>query len=208
MASESRLWTLARKLQATAQTGLSFNNNEYDRDRYDLIAKIAAELMAAHCDTPIETFQQMFSQQEGYATPKVDVRAAAFRDGKILLVREAADGLWTMPGGWADVNDSPREAAEREMWEESGFRGKATKLAAVYDRARHPHEPPLPFHVYKMFFLCEIIGGEATPSRETPEVGFFAPDSLPALSVSRNLPFQIARLFEYAANPSLPTDFD
>lgn len=208
MASESRLWTLARKLQATAQTGLTFNTNEYDRDRYELVAKIAAEVMAAHCDTPIETFQQMFSQQEGYATPKVDVRAAAFRGGKILLVREAADGLWTMPGGWADVNDSPSEAAEREMWEESGFRGKATKLAAVYDRAKHPHEPPLPFHVYKMFFVCEITGGEATPSRETPEVGFFAPDALPALSVSRNLPFQIARLFEHARNPSLETDFD
>lgn len=208
MASEPRLWELARKLQATAQTGLEFNTNEYDRDRYKLVAAIAAELMAAHCDTPIEKFQQMFAQQEGYATPKIDVRGAAFRDGKILLVREAADGLWTMPGGWADVNDSPRDAVEREMREESGFLARATKLAAVYDRARHPHQPPLPFHVYKMFFLCEIFGGTATPSRETPEVGFFAPDALPPLSVSRNLPFQIARLVEHASNPSLATDFD
>lgn len=208
MASEPRLWALARKLQATAQTGLTFNTNEYDRDRYKLIAEIAAELMAAHCDTPVTTFQKLFAEQEGYATPKVDVRAAAFRGGKILLVREAADGLWTMPGGWADVNDSPREAAEREMWEESGFRGKATKLAAVYDRAKHPHEPPLPFHVYKMFFLCEIVSGEATPSRETLEVGFFAPDALPPLSITRNLPFQIARLFEHAKDPSLATDFE
>jgi ADP-ribose pyrophosphatase YjhB (NUDIX family) len=208
MATESRLWTLARKLQATAQTGLEFNTNEYDRDRYELIAKIAAELMAAHCETPVETFQQLFAEQTGYATPKVDVRAAAFREGKILLVREAADGLWTMPGGWADVNDSPHEAAEREVREESGFLVKATKLAAVYDRAKHPHEPPLPFHVYKMFFLCEIIGGEATPSHETPEVGFFALDALPPLSVSRNLEFQIHRLSEHAKNPALPTDFD
>jgi ADP-ribose pyrophosphatase YjhB (NUDIX family) len=208
MAAEPRLWALARKLQATAQTGLEFNTNEYDRERYELVGKIAAELMAAHCDTPIETFQKMFGKQDGYATPKVDVRAAAFRDGKILLVREAADGLWTMPGGWSDVNDSPREAVEREVVEESGFLVKATKLAAVYDRAKHPHEPPLPFHVYKMFFVCEIIGGEATTSRETLEVGFFAPDALPPLSTSRNLAFQIHRLFEHAKNPALATDFD
>jgi len=208
MAAEPRLWALARKLQATAQTGLEFNTNEYDRDRYELIGKIAAELMAAHCDTPIETFQKMFGEQSGYATPKVDVRAAAFRDGKILLVREAADGLWTMPGGWADVNDAPSEAAEREVWEESGFRVQVKKLAAVYDRAKHPHEPPLPFHVYKIFFVCDIIGGEARPSRETPEVGFFALDALPPLSVSRNLEFQIRRLAEHAGNPGLATDFD
>jgi ADP-ribose pyrophosphatase YjhB (NUDIX family) len=208
MAAEPRLWTLARKLQALAQTGLEFNQNEYDRDRYETIAKIAAELMAAHCDAPIEKFQQMFGEQSGYATPKVDVRSAVFRDGKILMVREAADGLWTVPGGWADVNDSPREAAEREVWEESGFRVKAVKLAAVYDRAKHPHMPPLPFHVYKMFFVCEILSGEARPSRETPEVGFFALDALPPLSVSRVLEFQIRRLFEHAANPGLAVEFD
>lgn len=208
MTSEPRLWVLARKLQATAQTGLEFNTNEYDRDRYTLISEIAAELMASHCDAPIKKFQQLFDVQSGYATPKVDVRAAAFRDGKILLVREAADGLWTMPGGWSDVNDSPSEAVEREVVEESGFRVKAKKLAAVYDRAKHPHEPPLPFHVYKMFFVCEIIGGEATTSRETLEVGFFAADALPPLSTSRNLPFQIHRLFEHAKNPALATDFD
>jgi ADP-ribose pyrophosphatase YjhB (NUDIX family) len=208
MALETRLWALARKLQATAQTGLEFNKVEYDRERYKLIEEIAAELMASHCDTPIETFRQMFGVQSGYATPKVDVRAAAFRDGKILLVREVVDGLWTMPGGWADINDSPRESVEREMWEESGFRGKATKLAAVYDRAKHPHEPPHPFHVYKMFFLCEITGGEATTSKETLEVGFFAPTALPPLSIARNLEFQIHRMFEHAKNPGLATDFE
>jgi ADP-ribose pyrophosphatase YjhB (NUDIX family) len=208
MAAEPRLWALARRLQATAQTGLEFNTNEYDRERYELVGKIAAELMAAHCDTPMETFQKMFDGQEGYATPKVDVRAAVFREGKVLLVREAADGLWTLPGGWADVNDSPREAVEREVREESGFHSRATKLAAVYDRAKHPHDPPLPFHVYKMCFVCEIIGGEATPSRETPEVGFFALDALPPLSISRILAFQIHRMFEHAKNPALATDFD
>ncbi len=208
MDAEPRLWTLARKLQAAAQTGLEFNTNEYDRDRYRLISQIAAELMATHCDTPVETFQKMFDQQSGYATPKVDVRAAVFRDGKILLVREVADGQWSMPGGWSDVNDSPREAAEREVREESGFHVKATKLAAVYDRAKHPHLPPMPFHVYKMLFVCEIIGGNPATNSETTEIGFFAGDALPPLSVSRNLPFQIQRMFEHARNPALATDFD
>jgi ADP-ribose pyrophosphatase YjhB (NUDIX family) len=208
MATESRLWEIARKLQATAQTGLEYNQNEYDRERYELISKIAAELMSLHCDAPIERFQELFRQQSGYATPKVDVRAAVFRDGKILLVREAMDGLWTMPGGWADVNDSPREAAEREVWEESGFRVRVKKLAAVYDRAKHPHLPPLPFHVYKMVFVCEIVSGEATPSRETPEVGFFALDALPPLSTSRILEFQIRRALEHSQNEALATNFD
>ena len=208
MAAEPRLWTLARKLQALAQTGLEFNENEYDRDRYEAVARIAAELMAMHCDAPMERFQELFAQQSGYATPKVDVRSAVFREGKILMVREAADGLWTVPGGWADVNDSPREAAEREVWEESGFRVKAVKLAAVYDRAQHPHVPPLPFHVYKMFFICEVLSGEARPSRETPEVGFFSLDALPPLSISRVLEFQIRRLFEHAKDPGLAVEFD
>ena len=110
MDAEPRLWALARKLQATAQTGLEYNQNEYDRERYQLISKVAAELMSMHGDAPIEKFEQLFGEQSGYATPKVDVRAAAFREGKILMVREAMDGLWTLPGGWADVNDTPSHA--------------------------------------------------------------------------------------------------
>jgi len=208
VSSESQLWQLARKLQAIAQTGLTYAANDYDRGRYQAVSQAAAELMAMQCDTPAEVFVRMFSPQEGYATPKIDVRAAVFREGKILLVREAMDGLWTMPGGWADVNDSPREAVEREVFEESGFQVKAVKLAAVYDRAKHPHKPLLPFHVYKMFFLCDIFGGTATPSAETPAVDFFALDALPPLSIERILPFQIGRLHEHAQDQSLLTDFD
>ena len=208
MNSEPQLWLLARRLQALAQTGLAYTSNEYDRERYRSVADGAAELMSVQCGTPVETFRALFGSQDGYATPKVDVRAAVFRDGKVLLVREAADDLWTMPGGWADVNDSPAQSVERETFEESGFRVKAMKLAAVYDRARHPHDPPLPFHVYKMFFLCEILGGTATPSRETPAVDFFSLTALPPLSRSRILSEQIFRMFEHAKDLSLPTDFD
>ncbi len=208
MAYEPRLWTLARQLQALAQTGLTYTEGHYDRERYQTLSEIAAELMAMQCDTPLETIRRLFSQQDGYATPKVDVRAAIFRKDKVLLVQEAADGLWTMPGGWADVNDSPAEAVEREAIEESGFTVKAVKLAAVYDRAKHPHEPPFPFHIYKMFFLCEILGGRPKTSAETLAVDFFAPDALPPLSTTRIVRNQILRLFEHARNPTMLTDFD
>lgn len=208
MASESRLWMLGRKLQALAQTGLTYAVNDYDRERYHAVAAAAAELMSLQSGTSIETFQHLFAAQDGYATPKVDVRAAVFRDARILMVREAADGLWTLPGGWADVNDSPSAAVERETLEESGFQVKAVKLACVCDRARHPHEPPFPFHIYKLFFLCNLVGGNARSSAETLAVDFFPPDRLPALSRSRVLAGQIQRMFEHAENPSLPTGFD
>jgi ADP-ribose pyrophosphatase YjhB (NUDIX family) len=208
MAAEPQLWTLARKLQALAQTGLTYTEGHYDRERYQTISGIAAELMAMQCDTLPETFRRLFAQQDGYATPKVDVRAAIFRDGKVLLVQEATDGLWTMPGGWADVNDSPTQAVEREAIEESGFQVKAVKLAAVFDRAKHGHEPPFPFHIYKLFFLCEILGGSPKPSAETLAVDFFAPGALPPLSTTRIVRGQILRLFEHARNPGLQTEFD
>lgn len=208
MAAEPQLWALARKLQALAQTGLTYTAVHYDRERYQAISGIAAELMAMQCDTPRETFHRLFAQQDGYATPKVDVRAAIFRDGRVLLVQESTDGLWTMPGGWADVNDSPTEAVEREAIEESGFRVKAVKLAAVFDRAKHDHEPPFPFHIYKLFFLCEILGGCPKTSAETLAVDFFPPDALPPLSTTRIVRGQILRMFEHARNPSLPTEFD
>jgi ADP-ribose pyrophosphatase YjhB (NUDIX family) len=150
----------------------------------------------------------MFGREKGYATPKVDVRGAAFRDGRILLVKEAIDGLWTLPGGWADVGDSPSEAIRREMVEESGFEVEVVKLCAVYDRSKHPHRPAFPFHLYKMFFLCEITGGEAKTSHETLEVGFFAEDALPPLSEGRVLPFQIKTMFDHYRDRSLPTYCD
>jgi len=118
------------------------------------------------------------------------------------------DDAWTLPGGWSDPCQSPSEAVVREVREESGFEVRVTKLAAVYDRGKHPHLPAMPFHVYKLFFLCEITGGVATESHETTGVDFFAEDNIPELSVSRTLPFQIARMFEHHRNPTLPTDFD
>ncbi|MCB0064944.1 MAG: NUDIX domain-containing protein, partial [Caldilineaceae bacterium] len=151
----------------------------------------------------------LFRQEEGYATPKVDVRGAVFRGNKILLVKERSDGCWTLPGGWADIGDSPAVAVERELVEESGYRTRAIKLLALYDRnhPRHAHPPHL-HHIYKLFFRCEIIGGTATTSNETDDVRFFDRAEIPPLSLTRIVPSQIARLFAHYDDPTLPTDFD
>jgi ADP-ribose pyrophosphatase YjhB (NUDIX family) len=199
----------ARRLQAIAQNGLTYASNPYDIERYEATLQIAAEIASAYTGTPVRQVLAEFEAQAGHATPKVDVRAAVFRDDAILLVKERVDGKWTVPGGWAEVNESPGEAVVKEVYEESGYRVRATKLLAVYDRnkSRHGH-PPHPFHVYKLFFLCEIVGGSPKESIETEGVGFFRRDELPELSQGRVTPSQIDRLFEHYHHPEWPTDFD
>ena len=198
----------ARELQAIAQTGRTFAQSPYDIDRYQAIERLAAAMMATGSDTDATRIAGLFAGQTGYATPKVDVRGAVIRDGEILLIREASDGRWALPGGWADVNQSPAECVVREVLEESGFEVRAAKLAAVWDRSRRGHHPPFPFHVYKLFFLCELVGGAARPSHETTAVGFFRPDALPELSTGRTLASQIHRMFEHHRDPTLPADFE
>jgi ADP-ribose pyrophosphatase YjhB (NUDIX family) len=201
----------ARELQAIAQTGLTFATNGYDRERYTAIRSLAAQIMATQSDADFGRVEALFAEQAGYATPKLDVRGAIFdENARILLVREIADaGRWTIPGGWADVNQSPAESVIREVREEAGLEVRVRKLAAVYDRARHPHQPPHPFHVFKLFFICEVIGGTPEPGTETSEVAFFAENEIPGdLSLGRVVPHQIARMFEHARHRDLPTDFD
>jgi ADP-ribose pyrophosphatase YjhB (NUDIX family) len=164
-------------------------------------------MLADGSDADLGHIRGLFSDQAGYATPKVDVRGAVFRDDAILLVRERSDGGWTLPGGWADVGDSPAAAVEREIAEESGYQARAVRLLAFYDRNKHGH-PPYAFHAYKVFFLCELTGGEAQPGGETSEVGFFREDALPELSLTRVVPAQIARLFAHYRHPDWPADFD
>lgn len=198
----------AKQLAALAQNGLTYSESQYEIERYEQIRDVAAEMMAVGFDLETKAVIDLFSQEQGYATPKVDVRGAVFRDDKILLVKEKTDDAWTLPGGWADPCQSPSEAVVREVFEESGFEVRVQKLAAVYDRSKHPHRPLMPFHLYKLFFLCEITGGKARQSHETTGVDFFAEDEIPPLSISRTLPFQIARMFAHHRNPGLLTDFD
>jgi len=135
------------------------------------------------------------------------VRGAVFRDGQVLLVQERSDGLWTLPGGWADPGFTPAENVVREVWEESGYEARAVKLALVHDRSRHV-DYPHPFYIYKLFFLCELIGGAPTPSIETAAVGFFDAEDLPPLSLGRVTPAQLTSVFAHWRDPALPTEFD
>ncbi len=198
----------ARSLQAIAQNGLNYSENGFDRDRYIKIRDIAAEIITCHTDLDFEIVKNIFSKEEGHATPKVDVRGAVFKGDKILLVKEISDGGWTLPGGWADPNETPSESVEREVLEESGFIVKAKKIIAVYDRAKQGHVPPFPYHVYKIFFECELVGGEKSLSIETDGVEFFTRDEIPDLSLARTTRKQIKRIFEHYENPEIPTDFD
>ena len=199
-----------RKLQAISQTGLHYTEKQYDRERYEQIGVVAAEILAEHTNLSVEELIQLNADEFGYATPKVDVRGVVFQEDKILLVREIADaGRWTLPGGWADVNDTPTQAVIREVLEESGFETEVVKLLAVYDREQQKHTPSFPYSVYKLFFQCQIIGGQPKINHEVSEIAFFSKTEIPSeLSTSRVTISQLLRFFEFYSQPDLPTDFD
>lgn len=196
----------AREIQAISQTGLHFAENNYQRQRFQRLSEISAEIFAACTDVDYSVLIEKFDQQIGYATPRVDVRGAVFQDGELLLVKERIDGAWTMPGGWADVGDIPSSAVEREVLEEAGFVVRAKKIVGVYDANRTG--PLQVFHAFKIVFLCEIISGEPRPSEETTQVSFFSIDEIPEmLSGERTKIHHIHDAFQ-ARERDLPAVFD
>jgi ADP-ribose pyrophosphatase YjhB (NUDIX family) len=197
----------AQRLQTAAQAGLTYSRDPFDRERFTAMQLLAAEIMAEHTDATTEEMLAMLRAEPGYVTPKVDVRAAVFDGGRILLVRETADGRWSLPGGWADIGESAGEIAAREVLEETGYEVRPTKLLAVLDKAKHGH-PTQIFYVYKLFFRCELLGGASRTSIETSEVAWFGEHELPPLSLDRNMPSQVARMFAHEREQDLPTDFD
>jgi ADP-ribose pyrophosphatase YjhB (NUDIX family) len=203
----SSVLDLARRLLALSQTGLHFTAEEFDRERYREIGDIAARLLEVQGAVGAAAVRQAWFVEDGYATPKLDVRGAIFRDDRVLLVRERMDGKWTLPGGWADVNDTPSSAVLKEIEQESGFTARITKLAAVYDRNKRNY-PVYLFHSWKVFFVCEITGGAARTSYETTAVEFFAPDQLPELSTGRATAEQVQRMYQHHLHPEWPTEFD
>jgi ADP-ribose pyrophosphatase YjhB (NUDIX family) len=203
----SSIWVnWVRRLQSIAQNGRNYCKNEFDLQRYQQVEDVAAEIAARYSDGELKTIKAMFKREAGPATPKIDVRAAVISKDKILLVKERGDG-WTLPGGWVDAGESPSEAAVRETKEESGYDVNAVRLIAIYDRDRHGH-PPCPFHVYKLIFLCKLVGGSAKTSLETEAACFFRGGELPTFSESRVLLPQVKRAFAFARDPNLPADFD
>jgi ADP-ribose pyrophosphatase YjhB (NUDIX family) len=209
MSSPANILEWARKVQAIAQNGLAFTKDEFDRERFQQLQSLVSQILTSELSITPGQLAGIWQGEEGYATPKVDVRGGVFKQDTVLMVRERSDGRWTLPGGWVDVGDGPAFAVEREIREESGYLAKAIKLAAVFDRSNPKHgHPPTILHIYKLFFICELTGGTATLSNETDGVEFFPVSQLPPLSSGRATQSQIERLYQHHLNRNLPTDFD
>jgi ADP-ribose pyrophosphatase YjhB (NUDIX family) len=196
-----------QRLQTITQAGLTYARDPYDRQRYEQLQELTAEIAASVVPAATETWLEIIRAEKGYATPKVDVRAVVARSDKLLFMRESQDGLWSLPGGWADIGESPSQIAEREVREETGFEVEASKMLAVYDQARHAHPPGI-WSCYKLFIRCELRGGAPTRGIETLDVEFFGVNELPPLSTPRVTEAQVRRMFEHLERTELPTDFD
>ena len=206
---ENTWLTWAKQLQGIASTGIAYSEDQYDTIRYEEVATIANEMLATLGNVPIDKIQNLVSDfAQGYATPKVDVRGAVIEDNKILLVREASDGLWTLPGGFADIGISPSENVVKEIWEEAGVRVNAQGLYGIRHKAKHDYTPDAR-DFYKLFFICQKLDDEPpTPGHETTQVGFFPLTALPALSTGRVLEKDLVAAFEFAEDPRRFTLFD
>jgi len=197
----------AQRIQALAQTGLTYARDPFDRERYEELRAIAVEMAASGASAPAEEVRVAFAASLGYPTPKVDVRAVVFRGEELLLVRERRSGRWTFPGGWADAGDTPSLAAEREALEESGYRVRAEKLLAFLDKSRHDHPPSIDY-TYTVLIRCRLEGGAPVTSHEIDAVGFFRRDALPDLDLDRTTPGQVALAWAHQEDPSRLADFD
>jgi ADP-ribose pyrophosphatase YjhB (NUDIX family) len=206
---EDRWLSWVKRLQSIASTGRHFTEDSFDQERYDEIGAIAARMLTALADSPVEMVPDLPADfGTGYATPKVEVRAAVFDEGKILLVRELTDGLWAMPGGFADVGRSAGENIEKEVWEEAGLAVKATALYAVRHKAKHAYRPDTR-DFYKLYFYCERVDAHApTPGSETSEAAYFPIDALPPLSRGRTIESDIHAAVEFVQDPARLTVFD
>lgn len=196
-----------KQIHAIARWGLTYAKDPFDLERYEVLYQLSVEMMADFTRMDKSRILDLFANEVGYLTPKVDVRGVVFKDGKILMVQEKWDGRWTIPGGWADIGLSPAEVAAKEVREEAGLEVRPVKMLAMLDKKFYPH-PASPYHIYKVFMGCEITGGEIATGLESLGVGFFAPDDLPELSSQRITPEQIALLFRHYHDPDRPTDFN
>jgi ADP-ribose pyrophosphatase YjhB (NUDIX family) len=195
------------ELQSIAQAGLTFCTNDYDRDRYEKIRTLTVEILHEYTDMDHKKIRELFASETGYQTPKVDIRAAVFKDDSILMVKEKVDGAWSLPGGWADVNTSAGESAIRECMEEAGAIVKPKRIIAIHLGNKH-NNPLFPFTIYKIFVECELIENRFTENTETLEAGFFKQDNLPELSFERNNPDQIRMCFDSKKQKVFEAVFD
>lgn len=193
---------LSRELKSIAEAGLRYTEGPYDRERYERLHELAS-LPMAHAAPGFQ-----WPHEFGYATPKVDVRAAVIDDDlRVLLVREASSGLWTLPGGWADLNESPSGNVRKEVREESGLEVEVVKLLACWDKDLQGH-PRQPEQIYKLVFLCRRTGGRLQTNHETTGAEFFSADALPELCPYRAARHYLDLAWRHFADPLLPTEFD
>lgn len=197
----------AKRLQSIAQAGLEYSKDKYDIDRFHQIRDISVEILEEYTETSSEKIKDLFCNETGYQTPKVDIRAAIFVGNEILLVKESIDGRWSMPGGWAESNLSVKENAVKEVKEEAGLDVVAERLIAVLDRSKHIDEVS-PYGIYKIFVLCRLVGGEFVPNIETEGSGLFKVDKLPELSTGRNTKEQIEMCYKAYIDSNSFTIFD
>lgn len=201
MSRSKDLIVLAQRIRALSQTGLVYSKNEYDTDRYEELVYLSDRITALATGLDPEDVACGYLPAKEYVTPKVDIRAVVFNEkDEVLLVREKADGCWSLPGGWSDVGFSPKEVAVKEVREETGLDVRAVRLLAVMDMSKHPH-PAIPFYVYKFFILCELKGGSFTDAFDILGKGFFSLDALPPLSLERVLPEQIRQMYVAYKHP-------
>lgn len=200
----------ALKVAALGQNGLTFSTDPYDRDRYRQLGDLAAQLLAAVSDRPADQLRLELGRDEGYRTPKVDVRGAVVDEReRFLLMRERSDGRWSLPGGWADPGDTPAAAVVREVREETGYGAEVVELVGCWDRDAQGMLPRLPVSIYKLFFLCRLTGEVAEPDAlETLDVGWFGVEELPELSTGRVTVEQLHRLLAHHRRPGLPAEVD
>ncbi|GLP99327.1 ADP-ribose pyrophosphatase [Methylophaga thalassica] len=206
------IWLQAvKRIHAIAETGREFSHNEYDLERYQDISTLAQQLLASLANTPLTAIENLFRpdvDDGGYITPKIDVRGVVFKDKRVLLVKEKIDGLWSLPGGYADLGLSAAENTEKEVFEEAGIIVKASHLYAVRHKAKGEYTPDIR-DFYKLFFLCEALPEqEIKAGMETADVGYFSIDDLPPLSKGRVIATDIHHAWEFVCNPDRPTLFD
>jgi ADP-ribose pyrophosphatase YjhB (NUDIX family) len=183
----------AKELQFIAQAGLTYSKDGFDIERFKRIREISAEMLSLQSGFPLEKVKSLFCNEDGFQTPKLDTRAAIFKDEKILLVKEKG-GFWSLPGGWVDINQTIKLNTEKEVREEAGLEVEATRIIAIQDRNLH-NRPPYAYNICKIFVLCEIKKGYFKPNMETTESNFFGLEELPLLAEEKNNKDQIEMCF-------------
>ena len=197
----------AIEIQSLSQIGLTYTKDVYDRERYQRLREISAEMLAKKTEVSIEKVKDLFCHETGYQTPKLDTRAAIFRNNKILLVHEN-NGTWSLPGGWCDVLESVKSNTEKEVREETGLNVKAVKIISIQDRNKH-NKPVYAYGVCKIFVLCEVINGNFVENIETREIRYFSLQDLPHnLAEEKTNKEQIEMCFKAYLNENWQTQFD